>query len=388
MYGGYQKISDERTLISEVLKQEGYATAGFHSNLFLCSDFGYQRGFDTFYDSKTDPGVLSKLRQYIKTSLNQDGFLYNLLQKIYDTTEKRAGVNVGSSYVTADKITDKSLEWVRAVSDSDPPRFLWTHYMDVHHPYVPPEEYQLEFRDTPISDRRSIKLRRKMLESPDEVTEDELDDIIDLYDAEIRFTDHQIGHLVNEVRDTWGEDTVLLITADHGEEFREHGQFSHNTVHDEGIHIPLILDDGRDSGVHNEMVGLIDISPTIVDYAGCNIPDKFYGYSLKSLVENGDWERDHVIGDWAGSQGRPDRIFYRDPDWKYMKGGETERLYDLSDNPEEKDNIINEEPPVLDEIRSRVEEHERLIMENSGVVEDAEMDHVVQDRLEQLGYKV
>jgi len=388
MYGGCQRLTDRRTLISEMLKREGYVTAGFHSNLFLCSDFGYQRGFDTFYDSKTEPSLLSNMRQYLKTNLNQDGFLYDILQKMYDATEKKAGVNIGSSYVKANEITDKSLEWIREVSESDSPRFLWSHYMDVHHPYVPPEEYQLEFRDRPISNRRSIKLRRKMLESSDEITQDELEDLIDLYDAEIRFTDHEIGYLINEVRNAWGKDTVILITADHGEEFREHGQFSHNTVHDEGIHVPLILDDGRDSGDHDDMVGLVDVSPTIADYAGCEIPDNFYGHSLKTLVDDGDWEHDYVIGDWDGSQGSLDKIFYRDSDWKYIKRGEMEELYDLNEDPEEKDNIIDEEPLMLDEIRSRIEKREELIIQNSGEVEDAEMDHVVQNRLEQLGYKV
>lgn len=386
MYGGYERITEGRTLLSEVLKRGGYSTAGFHSNLFLCADFGYQRGFDTFYDSRTDPGFTAKLRQFVKTNLDQDSFLYGVLQKLYDATEKNAGFNVGSTYVKADKITDLSIEWVNKSNSND--RILWTHYMDVHHPYVPPDEYQLEFRDTPISDRRSIKLRRKMLESSDEVTQEELGDIIDLYDAEIRFTDHEIGRLIDEVRDAWGEDTVVLITADHGEEFREHGQFSHNTVHDEGIHVPLILDAGKGSDEHDEMVGLVDISPTIADYAGCDIPDNFYGHSLKSLVEGGEWERNHVIGDWGGSQGEPDRFFYRDLKWKYIKRFETEKLYDLTEDPEEMVNIIDEEPSVLGEIRSKVDEHERMVIETSGNVEDVEMDHVVQDRLEQLGYKV
>lgn len=384
MYGGYERITEERTVISEVLKQEDYSTAGFHSNLFLCADFGYQRGFDTFYDSKTDPGFTAKLRQFVKTNLDQDSFLYGVLQNLYDATEKNAGLDVGSGYVKADEITDRSIEWVNQTDSDD--RFLWTHYMDVHHPYVPPEEYQLEFRDSPISDRQSIKLRRKMLESPDEVTRKERQDLIDLYDAEIRFTDHEIGRLVNEVKNAWGEDTIVLITADHGEEFHEHGQYSHNTVHDEGIHVPLIIEDGT-SGEHDEIVGLIDLAPTIAEYAGCDIPDNFYGNSLNSLVTNGVWERDHIIGDWGGSNGEPDRFFYRSHDWKYIKNPDTEQLYDLTTDPEEKNNIRDENPPTLSEIRSKIEEHQKLVSETSMDAGDVEMDEVVQDRLEKLGYK-
>ncbi|MFC6722784.1 sulfatase [Halobacteriaceae archaeon SHR40] len=384
MYGGYERITQGRTLISEVLKREGYATAGFHSNLFLCADFGYQRGFDTFYDSKTDPGFTAKLRQFVKTNLDQDSFLYKILQNLYDATEKNAGVNVGSTYVKADEITDLSIEWVNEVDSED--RFLWTHYMDVHHPYVPPEEYQLEFRDSPISNRRSIKLRRKMLESPDDVTPEERQELIDLYDAEIRFTDHEIGRLVDEVKESWGEDAVVLITSDHGEEFYEHGQYSHNTVHDEGIHIPLIID-AEGSGEYDEMVGLIDISPTVADYAGCNIPDNFYGASLRKLVEGGNWDRDHVIGDWGGSEGEPDRFFYRDKEWKYINRQGEEELYALADDPEENENIVPSNPPALSEIRSTIEDHREIVTGTSMDIDEVEMDEVVEDRLEKLGYK-
>jgi arylsulfatase A-like enzyme len=387
MYGGYEKITEGRTLVSEVLKENGYTTAGFHSNLFLCSDFGYQRGFDTFYDSKTDPRFMAKLKQYIKTNLNQDSLLYGILQKLYDTTEKSAGVNVGSSYVKADEITDLSVEWVKEKKTDSADRFLWTHYMDVHHPYVPPEEYQLKFRDTPISNRRCVKLRRKMLESPDEVTEEERQELIDLYDAEVRFTDHEIGRLVDEVKRSWGKDTVVVVTSDHGEEFYEHGRFSHNTVHDEGIHIPLILDAGDGSGEYDEMVGLIDVSPTIVDYAGCDIPGNFYGHSLRRLVESDEWKRDYIIGDWGGSQGKPDRFLYRDEDWTYISNSGSERLYNLESDPEEKENIVDQNPSVLSEIRSKVEDHRQMVMETSMEVDEVEMDEEVTERLEKLGYK-
>jgi arylsulfatase A-like enzyme len=383
MYGGYERITEGRTLISEVLKDKGYTTAGFHSNLFLCSDFGYQRGFDTFYDSRDKKGLVYGLKDYVKTTFNQDGLFYSILKRTHDAAEKSAGISPGSAYVKADKITDMSVKWLKETDSSG--RFLWTHYMDVHHPYLPPEKYQLEFRDTPISDRRAIKLRRKMLESPDEVTEKEKQDLIDLYDAEIRFTDHEIGRLVDEVKRSWGDDTVVIITADHGEEFQEHGQFSHNTLHDEGIHVPLILDSPDGSGEYDDMVGLVDVSPTIAEYAGCDIPENFYGRSLKSLVEDAEWERECVIGDSHGSQGDPTGFLYRDKDWKYLTG--PERIYRLENDTEEKENIVDQAPPILSEIRSKIENRRRMIKETSMDIDEVEMDEEVTERLEKLGYK-
>ncbi|ELZ19137.1 sulfatase [Haloterrigena salina JCM 13891] len=140
MYGGYERISEDRTLISEAFDDAGYRTAGFHSNLYLSADFGYDRGFDEFYDSKTDPSATARLRQFVKDQLDSDGILYQTLARAFETAEETAGINVGSAYVSADEITDRALEWAESVA-TDGPRFLWVHYMDVHHPYVPPERH-------------------------------------------------------------------------------------------------------------------------------------------------------------------------------------------------------------------------------------------------------
>lgn len=226
-----------------------------------------------------------------------------------------------------------------------------------------------------------------MLESPGDITDEELQDLIDLYDAEIRFTDHEIGRLIDEVKSSWGTDTVVLITSDHGEQFREHGEFSHSTVHDEGIHVPLIIDDRDGSGEYEEIVGLLDVAPTIADYADCNIPENFYGHSLRSLIENNEWKREYVIGDWGGSQGEPDRFFYRDPNWKYIRNQETEELYRLNDDPGERENIVDQDLPILSEIRSKIEDHRESIAGTSMDIDNVEMDDVVKDRLEKLGYR-
>jgi arylsulfatase A-like enzyme len=196
MYGGFEQIQSDRTLVSEPLSAAGYRTAGFHSNPYLSADFGYDKGWDQFFEGSETESLLARLRGYARDRLDDDGLIYKTLKKLYDGTERQTGIEVGSMYVTADDLTDQAIAWSNEVTDSDDSRFLWIHYMDVHHPYVPPTEHQLAFRDEPISDRRSIKLRRKMLEQPADVTDTELADIIDLYDAEIRFVDSEISRLV------------------------------------------------------------------------------------------------------------------------------------------------------------------------------------------------
>ncbi len=385
MYGGYENISEERTLISEVFDDAGYRTGGFHSNAYLNPEFGYGRGWDTFFDSMTDPGTVARLRQYVKSNLDTDGIIYQTLATAFDKAERQAGASIGSAYVDADEITDHAIEWLRDGDHRDD--FLWVHYMDVHHPYVPPEEHQLKFRDEPVTERRAIQLRRKFIEDPQEVTDEELDDIIDLYDAEIRFTDAEIGRLLNAADDVW-DDYVVAVTADHGEEFREHGEFSHFAkFYDEVLHVPLVFDDGEHAGEYTELVGLLDVSPTLVDAAGLEIPDNFYGHSLLSLTSGNDWPRTEILGDWASEPGEERRFAYRDHRWKYIRRPRGEELYDLTEDPDEQNNLIDEEPDVLEEFRQAVDEHDQTIDDTHVDVEHIEMDESVKQQLRDLGYR-
>lgn len=386
MYGGYENLSTDRTLIAEVFDDAGYRTGGFHSNAYLNPEFGYGRGFDTYYDSMTDPGMMAQLRQFVKSRLDKDGIVYQTLASAFDTAERQAGANIGSAYVDADEITDRAIEWL-ADSSPETDDFLWVHYMDVHHPYLPPERHQKPFRDEPIDERTAIQLRRKFIEDPDEITDDELADIVDLYDAEIRFTDAEIERLIEAAEREW-DDFNTVVTSDHGEEFKEHGEFSHHAkFYDEVLHVPLLFSNGQGSGRYDDLVGLIDVSPTLADSAGLDQPDNFYGQSLLDLIEGEPWDRTGILGDWTSDPGGPRRFVYRDHEWKYIRHPDGEELYDLVDDPAEQSNLIDEHPPVLDEIRQAVDQHEDSIDETQADVESVEMDQEVKERLRDLGYK-
>jgi len=386
MYGGYERMSEDRTLVSEVFDDAGYDTGGFHSNLYLSADFGYGRGYDEFYDSKTDPSATARLRQFVKDRLDSDGLLYQTLANAFETAERQAGANIGSAYVSADDITDRSIEWATGLDD-DAPKFLWTHYMDVHHPYVPPEKHQRAFRDSPIGERRAIRLRRKMIEEPESVTDDELSDIVDLYDAEIRFTDAQVARLVETVRDAWSGDTLVAFTADHGEEFLDHGQFSHYaTFYDDVLHVPLFLHGVEGEGRYDEMVGLQDVAPTLVEYSDLDVPGSFHGNSLRGLIGDDTWDRDAVVGDWENDDGER-RFAYRDHDWKYIERDAGPELYDLNDGPDEKTNLVESRPEVADRLAAELERHRQTVESTTVDIGEVEMEAGVKERLRDLGYQ-
>lgn len=386
MYGGFERLAPEQTVVSEPLQDAGFETAGFHSNPFLSRGFGYERGFDTFYDSQSEPTLFSKLREWVKQNLDNDGVVFGLLSSAFNATERRTGIEIGSSYVKADDLTDRAIEWINQESDSSGGNFLWIHYMDVHHPYVPPARYQRHFRSDPVDDRQSIRLRRKMLQDPGEVTDEELRTIIDLYDAEIRFMDDEVDRLLGHVSEQWG-DTAVFFTADHGEEFREHGAFSHGTLHEEGVHVPLIADVDDTAGIHDELVGLLDLAPTILDYAGAAVPETYLGQSFKPLLEGRAWSREHVIGERGYDEEGNARMFYRDERWKYIFDDSNELLFDLISDPHERNDVCDQYPDVRGRIREIVADHRRAVDRTDTNLDTVEVNQDIEDRLAALGYR-
>jgi arylsulfatase A-like enzyme len=390
-YGGFKYLSDRRTMLGTPLQEAGYATSGFHSNVWLSRDFNYDRGFDRFYDSKSDPGPMARLRTFLKTNLDQDGLVYRTLQSVYDRTERQAGIDVGQTYKDAETITDRALEWI---DDAPEPFFCWVHYMDVHHPYVPRPSYAAEMGvDLDIGEREAIRLRRKMLERPHDVTDEERQVLVDLYDAEIRYADEQIGRLVEAVRETAPE-TTFCCTSDHGEEFYEHGGYSHNpSMYDEVIHVPLVLAgagvEGRvdathaDSTPHPDVdVELLDVAPTVHDLAGVDPPGTYVGRSVFDRVRSG--ESATVISETENDDGL--RLAVRRDGWKYIwdQGEGTEELYDLAADPGERENVV--EADARDPLRAHLEAHVEELAETNESLPEVRMDAETERRLKDLGY--
>ena len=382
-YGGFKYLSDRRTMLGTPLQGAGYSTGGFHSNVWLSRDFNYDRGFDRFYDSKSDPGLMARLRAFLKTNLDQEGVVYRTLQSMYDRTERQAGIDVGQTYKDAETITDRALDWIRGTGE---PFFCWVHYMDVHHPYVPRPSYAAEMGvDLDIGEREAIRLRRKMLERPDDVTAEERQVLVDLYDAEIRYADEQIGRLVETVRGTAPE-TAFLCTSDHGEEFYEHGGYSHNpSMYDEVIHVPLVLS-GPDVGSARPdvEVELLDVAPTVHDLAGVDSPATYRGRSVLDRVETG--ESAAAISETENADGL--RLSIRRDGWKYIwdQGEGTEELYDLAADPGEHENVVEADPEARASLRARLEEHVEELAETNESLPDVAMDAETERRLKDLGY--
>jgi arylsulfatase A-like enzyme len=317
----------------------------------------------------------------VKDEFDQAGRLYALFERAFFESEKRVGFNPGTPTVPATELTDRAVAWAEQTASG--PRFMWVHYMDVHHPYSPPKPYQLLFRNECIGHREAIKLSRKMLATPTEVTEEELQILIDLYDAEIRYVDAEAYRLIQAVESAWDSDLVTIFTADHGDEFLDHGRFSHHdTLYDELLHVPLFIRDQSAGKTHDDIVELLDISPTICDYANTTAPESWEGTSLRRILD-GDSKADRFTVAVSGST-----YSYRDDDWKFIERPGDVELYDLQSDPGEASNVVNKYPEIVDSLSRILETYRAQAATTGGDEDNLSIDGKVQDRLEQLGYKI
>jgi len=147
-----------------------------------------------------------------------------------------------------------------------------------------------------------------MIHHGTDLTAEERKTLVDLYDAEIRCMDDCFAELVSEL-DRLGlrKDSLIVVTADHGEEFGEHQGFFHlKQLYDEVLHVPLLLfGEGLPKGTQvSDMVRLIDVAPTIFALLGVPQPQHFLGTSLVPLIDGSKSSFAEVMEEWRQAKTR------------------------------------------------------------------------------------
>lgn len=373
--GSVGSIPADHPTVPEQLSAAGFRTAGFHSNPYLSRAYRFDRGFDTFDDGLSFSG-------------NRLVVFFNRVANYFQR----------QPYTRAETLTDRGLSWLADTSDE--PQFLWLHYMDPHGPYQPLPRYQREFRDDVVGTRQAKQLWRRTVDDPTSITAAERETLVDLYDAEIRYTDAMISRFVTEATDRGLlDDALLIIAADHGDLFGEHGKYGHpRCLYEQLIHVPLLVrtPDGERLTV-DKPVENIDIGPTILDAADVERPSCFEGDSLVSAsYQSSVTGRETVISEARGEDEEAGlvRTTVRTATEKLhvtaVAASEEvidTTLYDLAADPEETTPVDN--PATHDRLDTVYRRHRSRVTgdEPDRERDTDEVDGLVADRLEDLGYR-
>jgi arylsulfatase A-like enzyme len=222
-------------ILPELLRQAGYATRAITSHLYVSGVYGLDAGFDHL-------------------DFHQDR--------------------------KADDVADRAIALLDRFGDR--PFFLFLHFYDPHWHYDPPAE-TLQLFERAYAGRLSGNWQDFSKRTRESMTPADLAHLLALYDGEIRFTDDHVGRVLDHLyaRDL-EKNTLVLVTSDHGEEFLEHGSWEHQkTLYEEVVRVPLIL---RGPGVpmarEAAQVSVMDVAPTILDWAGLAIPPEVAGRRL------------------------------------------------------------------------------------------------------------
>jgi arylsulfatase A-like enzyme len=383
MYGGWRYLVDERPLIAQQLDAAGFDTVAFHSNPHIGRTRNHDNGFDTFIDTAEGADSVATLKDRVEHMVPTDTALYSLLRHAWHYFTQATD---SSAYAKADTLTDTALEWVDSDWEGDQ-YFLWLHYMDVHYPFFPPDEHMEAAGHEPLSKSRAGKLNRQMHEEPEKFDQDGIEDLLGLYDGEIRFADHEIGRLLDGFEAAGAlEDTAVFLTADHGESFGEHDRFGHHSYpYEEIIRVPLITSTPADTGnTVDDQVSLIDLGPTIYDLTGIEMPEAVQGRSLLSLMQGG--EREETVHITTSKQGQI--VLTRTSAWKciWELDEDTVELFDLENDPEELTDVSESNPETVGRFHEIVEEYLEKCDRTDVELQDVDHSMEAEERLRDLGY--
>ncbi len=366
-----RRLEPRALTLAEVLRDAGYATAGFVAAPYVRAMYGFDQGFDVYDESIVAEGLFDSL--------------------------------LGVTSPESTRLVTRYLEeWNTAGRKK--PFFVFLHLWDVHYDYQPPPPYDTMFDpdyDGPITGKDFLfdpNIRKGMPER-------DYAHVLALYDGEIRFVDEHIGRIVDHLR-TLGvlDETVVVVTSDHGEEFLEHGRKGHGeTLYDEVLLVPLVIrfPPGVARGrVIAEQVRLMDVAPTILALAGVPRPEAFgtppgteHGaLSLASaLAPRSPADVPELVAFSTTTMAKATRSSTRRPDAKlivHSPGPPRPELYDLKNDPREQSNLARgaSPPSFLRSLEEQLAAWQSTWQEHDQLASALQVPPDQRERLRALGY--
>jgi arylsulfatase A-like enzyme len=355
--------------LAELLERAGYATGGFFSGPNLHAVFGFDQGFDRYVDCsgvRVSGGELQ--------TAGAPGF--------------RDANQSSHQAVTSPLVLAESAHWIEEQVKSKQPFFAFTHWWDPHYDYLPPAPYDRMYDAKYTGGVRGVHKaeRDRVLDGAD------LAHLKSLYDAEIRWTDEHIGKLLDRL-EALGvlENTLVVFTSDHGEEFFERGRWGHQrTLYDEVVRIPLVmsLPSALPSGSRvAAQARLQDIYPTVAEL--CGVPTAAYieGRSLRGATREGHAQSLHLDVPYLGVKATGVRTSGAKVLWdSTAKSGQE---FDLAKDSAEREPIrfdeLTKAPVALISTFGELERRRVMLPERSGATR-VSLPPELEAQLKSLGY--
>ena len=362
------KAGSDVLFLSEVLQDAGYETAGFVAAPYLSGRYGFLQGFDHYDD-------------------------YSVAEMV--NRRSHEGVTSPKSFeMTADWLTT----W--AARPQANPFFVFLHLWDVHYDFTPPPPYDSMFDPSYTGTVTGHDFQDSQDIHPAMAPRD-LQHLIALYDGEIRYTDSYVKRLLDVLRELDVlEDTMIVLTSDHGEEFFEHGHKGHRqNLFDETILVPLIirwpekLPRGRTIA---PQVTLLDVAPTILSLVGLERPVGFGtddigtargGEDLTPLILDGltphvqNTAFSDLHGELKAIRSNTEKLIRDTAD-----GADTLTYFNLVDDPGETQDVLGRYPERASRLRAALNDWLGIWSDYANLAEPAEVGEDVLRRLRRLGY--
>lgn len=258
---------NNRLSLINKFQNEGYHTKAIVAHEYVKSRWGFDRYFDEFDDD-------FKQGTFNETPVNNSLSVFEKYDRYWEERNAEETTNLAINFL----------------KDSDRKFFLWLHYFDPHSPYMPPEKKYLEEFQTEYDGKNKTE-EYIIYGNNYSFSKSYIHKVRNRYDAELKYTDHHIGRLLDVVeKESLSDNTIIVLTADHGECTGQDNIFDHNKLKWCSLHIPLILHvPGEESRIVEEPVSTIDIFPTLLE--ALNIDNERYTRGKNLLL--GDYRDFH-----------------------------------------------------------------------------------------------
>jgi arylsulfatase A-like enzyme len=364
--GPVDVLGDDYETLAETLAAAGYATAGFASGPYLRRQHNLHQGFE-----------------------------------LYDDSFATAAHIQAHGEVTNPGITDAIVRYLRDGRDRQRPFLLFAYFWDPHYDYIPPPPNDTRFvpEGSVAVDVTEYGVTRKIHEG---TPPEQMEYVLAQYDGEIRWTDEHLARIFDALREEglW-DDTVVIVTSDHGQEFFEHGAKGHkNNLFVESVRVPLLVKHAGNGprGHDDRLVSLVDVFPTVVELAGASSEIPFHGVSLLDAEPPAGreiffellsiWYR---TGNGRTTETRESWYAMRTHDHKLVsvpKRGK-EMLFDVRNDPGERKNTAPQEAELAGSLSRRLTDWQadmKGVAELYRVGGEAALTPEQIERLKSLGY--